>query len=451
MLRRFLIFFCVLSSLAQVLAQSDDYKKLLDSTKAKLAIATDDSVKCVLLNKIVDNEFDENIWPKYNEDLLKLALKHDLPAAQIKTPRDRFFISMIAIAYNNRGLLNESHGDFARAIEFLNKSIEYSLRINDPDNLSMSYNNMGGVYVEQKMLKEALEYFMKSLVIRRSQNDKGGMNQALFNISICYNDLGEEELYLEYLKKSLELSKELKDIRRIGMIYNNLGATLTKQRDLETAKMYLLRGIALLDSLGEKRGVSVGMGNLSDLFYGQKDYKLAETYGKKALAISTEQGFLSHARSQSLSLHKIYNVTGNYKEALEYYKLHIKLRDSIESVENNKAAIRQQFQFQYDKQKAIDDANHQNEIVIAEEKEQRQRVVSWSIALGLLMMIVFAVLLFRRLRQSNEQKKIIAEQKHLVEEKQKEILASINYARRIQNAHMPTEKFVKRILENVKK
>jgi hypothetical protein len=50
-----------------------------------------------------------------------------------------------------------------------------------------------------------------------------------------------------------------------------------------------------------------------------------------------------------------------------------------------------------------------------------------------------------------EQKKVVEEQKHLVEEKQLEILDSIHYAKRIQNAHLPSEKYFVRSLGRLRR
>lgn len=47
--------------------------------------------------------------------------------------------------------------------------------------------------------------------------------------------------------------------------------------------------------------------------------------------------------------------------------------------------------------------------------------------------------------------KELAEEKHLVEEKQKEILDSIRYAKRIQNALLPQEKYINRKIKDLKK
>jgi hypothetical protein len=48
------------------------------------------------------------------------------------------------------------------------------------------------------------------------------------------------------------------------------------------------------------------------------------------------------------------------------------------------------------------------------------------------------------------QKKIVEEQKRLVDEKQKEVLDSIRYAKRIQQSLMPTETYISRNIRKLK-
>lgn len=52
--------------------------------------------------------------------------------------------------------------------------------------------------------------------------------------------------------------------------------------------------------------------------------------------------------------------------------------------------------------------------------------------------------MFRSLSVTRKQKQIIEHQKKFVEEKQKEILDSIYYARRIQKSLLPTEKYIEK-------
>jgi hypothetical protein len=63
---------------------------------------------------------------------------------------------------------------------------------------------------------------------------------------------------------------------------------------------------------------------------------------------------------------------------------------------------------------------------------------------------IITLIIFRSLNITKKQKFIIKNQKELVEEKQKEILDSIHYAKRIQNALLPTEKYIQKNIDRMK-
>jgi uncharacterized membrane-anchored protein YhcB (DUF1043 family) len=95
---------------------------------------------------------------------------------------------------------------------------------------------------------------------------------------------------------------------------------------------------------------------------------------------------------------------------------------------------------------------------MAAEKEKKQNIVIFSVIAGLVLVMVFAGFIFRSLRLTNKQRRIIEQknketehQKKEIEEKQKEILDSIHYARRIQMAQVPSEKRVSVMLNKTKK
>ncbi len=50
----------------------------------------------------------------------------------------------------------------------------------------------------------------------------------------------------------------------------------------------------------------------------------------------------------------------------------------------------------------------------------------------------------------NTQKTLVEHQKHLVEEKQKEIMDSIRYAKRIQTSLLPSDKYLERTFKKLK-
>ncbi len=67
--------------------------------------------------------------------------------------------------------------------------------------------------------------------------------------------------------------------------------------------------------------------------------------------------------------------------------------------------------------------------------------------LSLIPILLNAYLISVFVKATQKAAEQISEQKHLVEEKQKEILDSIHYAKRIQNSLLPTDKYIERILK----
>ena len=75
---------------------------------------------------------------------------------------------------------------------------------------------------------------------------------------------------------------------------------------------------------------------------------------------------------------------------------------------------------------------------------------------GLFLVLVFAIFILNRFRVTKKQKiiiesqkEIVEEQKKIVEEKNKDITDSIYYARRIQRALLPTEKYITKNLNRL--
>ena len=103
--------------------------------------------------------------------------------------------------------------------------------------------------------------------------------------------------------------------------------------------------------------------------------------------------------------------------------------------------------------------------IYTEEKSRKQRLVLLLVSCFLFIVIVFAGFVFRSLRITRKQKEIIELQKilveeqklevelqkHKVEEHQREIIDSITYAMRIQRALLPTEKYIEKNMNRLRK
>jgi hypothetical protein len=175
-----------------------------------------------------------------------------------------------------------------------------------------------------------------------------------------------------------------------------------------------------------------------------------------------ELGFPHNIKNVASLLKNIYKKQNKFKEAFDMYELEIQMRDSINNQETRKASLKKQFQYDYEKKEAVANAEHKSEFekqqAVADEKNRKQKIIIWSVAVGLLLVIVFAIFVLKSLNTTRKQKQLIEiknketeEQKKVIEEKQKDILDSIKYAKRIQMSLLPTDKYIDRILTQTDK
>jgi hypothetical protein len=137
----------------------------------------------------------------------------------------------------------------------------------------------------------------------------------------------------------------------------------------------------------------------------------------------------------------------DYKNAYENLKNYIRISQEINSSDskNNLSEIQEQ-QIKKEKQKEIDREIKAREI---EEKSKNIFLFSLIICIGLIIFILFIISNLRKSKKIiSKQKSEVETQKHIVEEKQKEILDSINYAKRLQEAILPPLDYINEHLPN---
>lgn len=360
----------------------------------------------------------------------------------------------IAESLNNIGAVYCSQGDIPKALDYFSRSLKTQETIGDKDGIATSLNNIAAIHGDQGDLAKALEYYNRSLKIREEIGDKYKGATALCNIGIIYSKQGDISKALDYYARSLKLREELKDKEGIANSFDNIGSLYEHQHDLEKALDYYVRGLKLREEIGDKNGMAISYNSVGTLYFEQKRYARALEYTLKSKQIASELGYPPEIRDAAEQLNKIYRITGNYKSALENYELFIQMRDSVNNIETQKAAIKQQSKYEFDKQKALQDEKHAAELKIQEEKSQadkkRQNTIIGSVSVVLALVAFFSVLLYNRFKTTQRQKNIIEQkeketqaQKHIIEEKQKEILDSINYAKRIQFTLLAHESFLK--------
>ena len=370
-----------------------------------------------------------------------------------------------ANSLNNIGILQKDQGNIPQALNYLSACMRLHEQMGDKQGMAAPINNIGLIYLDQGEESKAVEFFGKGLKIFQEIGDNKGTVSALINLGLVSRRMGDNPTALKYYQKSLDICEKNRDKQGIAVILNGIGTIFFTMGDHEKALEYQSKSLAIQQEIGDKEGETSSLNNIGSIYLKQKQYALALKFEKKALLLGKELGFPASIRNAAGTLTKCYKALGDHKAALEHYELFIRMRDSINNETARKASIKQQLKHEYETKAAADSVAHAKESDIknaelAKQKAELSAKKNQQYALfgGLFGVCVFGVFMFNRFKVTQKQKEIIEqqkevveEQKKLVEEKQKEILDSIQYARRIQMAQIPSEKRVENTLKRLRK
>jgi tetratricopeptide (TPR) repeat protein len=271
------------------------------------------------------------------------------------------------------------------------------------------------------------------------------------------------EKAMEYYNKSLKIAEEIEDKGGIAQALNNIGVLFFNKLDNNRALEFYEKSFKLREEIADKEGIANSLGNIGRVYLLQKNYPKALEFGERSMKLSRELGFPENIKNTAMHFYNVYNATGNYKLAFENYELYIQMRDSIVNEATKKASIKNQLKYEYEKRAAADSVKnveaqkvkdaqlHAQAASLKQEKTQRYALYG-----GLVLVAGFLIFVINRFRITNKQKKIIEEQKVVVDqafeklhEKNKEVLDSIRYAKRIQVALLSNEKYIERVLRKL--
>lgn len=382
---------------------------------------------------------------------LSLAIEHYSKSLKIREEiGDR---KGIAESLHNIGSAYTELGKIRLALERFSLSLKIREELGDKKGIAESLNEMGLVYKDQNDLKAALDYFERALRLREGSGDKRVIAVSLNNIGLIYKKQGNIAKALENYERSLALREEMGDKRGISTSLNNLGNLYAEQGDPAKAKDCLYRSLALRKEARNKDGIATNYINISSLWIKQNELGLARAYADSSLDLAKEIGSLEGLRSAELMLSRVAVEKGDYKGGYQHYRQYIIYRDSLLSEENSKKAAQTRIQYEFDKQEALRDAEQQKKDTLVAEEKRRQDILTASIAIGFLLVLALALLIYRNNLQRKKANKIITlqkeeveKQKHIIEEKNKDITDSITYAKRIQQAKLPDKIKMQRAL-----
>jgi tetratricopeptide (TPR) repeat protein len=386
----------------------------------------------------------------------------------------------ISTAYNNLYFLYSSVGDYEKAIQFSKKRLTILLNSPNLDQTIETLESIGDAFCQQKKYDSSLVYYSSTLIklqkfekITSPKDDFIKENRAKVINNLC-GVYSEKHLYdsviflakrhaAAFIECSDTIEGQIYEIVRNGRI---LGSTYRAIKDYNSAISIFINALKRYDKT--KDPYKSAWDEVSNLFlelgltyHENNNYSKAIEQFVNGLSYSRGNYALNLKSELLKALSDSYLKKGDIKTSYDFYRKYSAANDSAIILENKESNIKQAAligsEFDFKNQIEIEQLENQKQNIIAEEKSHKQKLIIWFTLIGLILLTFVAVFIFRSLLLTRKQKELIelqkAEvdlQKHIIEEKNNDIMDSIRYAKRIQQAQIPNEKQIVSMLKKSK-
>lgn len=346
--------------------------------------------------------------------------------------------SGIATVYLDKGYYSIALNNYLKAQEIRNVLISAG-KISESETAGQYYR-IGLVHYYLKNYSKSLDYYEMSLNICIEFNNLEGIAKCNNNIGIIKLKQNNIDIALEYFNKTLDFALENKSPIIEAQAYDNLANCYIKKKDYSKAELYFAKAMIIAQKHENKQGEIFIMLGLAELCNVMHKYDKSLDYCLKAVDISKEIGSLSLEKAAYSQSYKVYENKGNFIQALNYHKKFKVLEDSIFNKEKNKQIEDAEAKYQANKkQKEID----QQILELAKRDAQikKKRNQNYMFAIAVFMLLVIIIFIYISLKQKQKTSKFIKSQN-------KKITDSIEYAKKIQTAALPAEKYLEDIFKS---
>ncbi|MGB5772139.1 MAG: tetratricopeptide repeat protein [Crocosphaera sp.] len=243
-------------------------------------------------------------------------------------------LSTDMIALKGIGNAYAGLGDFQKALEWYEKSLDIASKTNNNLEKGEILNNIAACYKNLRNYDYALGLYFMSLKISIRENDKRLRARVLGNIANIYHETNNYTLAIEYHQKALEITEELleKDpsvlhvysinVGNLGDIYHNIG-------DYEKAMEYQLAHLNISRKIGDQKGEGRALMRLGRTYHSLGQYSDAIKHLEDSLTISEKIGD-SKAQITALGeLADVYISMEEYLKAIEYAEYRLNILNTI--------------------------------------------------------------------------------------------------------------------------
>ncbi len=242
--------------------------------------------------------------------------------------------SSTGINLNNLGTIYNNQGEYLKAIEFYQKSLEISRELKEKESEALNLNNLAAVYSDQGNYSLALPLVEQALAVSIEQKNPISEITYRSNLAHIYTSFGDYPKALATCQQVIALAEKLKTpgskavaLRMIGNLYNYQG-------QYTQAIEFLQKALTIDQEIGNPTGVIMAEASLSKIYVKLGQSGKALELGQKALVRSKAIGSGAYEIEALQNLAEIYTDQDDFQAAQASFQKALELANKSEAIES---------------------------------------------------------------------------------------------------------------------
>ncbi len=341
--------------------------------------------------------------------------------AAVVCSRSNQFRTALPIIYGEIAAIYSTKGEYEQAASYYYKAISTGESLPTCPDLPSNYNNISTLFLTLQdskkinLTQKILYYLDKGEKSAIQYGNYYILGNILVNKGNLYLIDSNIQQSLVYYNQALILAEKNNIPEVADVTLNNMANAYLMANDPKKALTCIIKDIGLniqKDPVTQNGEIST----LASIYYKLKNYKKAEYYFLQSLKTAQRLSISRDLIFGYQNLSDIYSETGNYRQAYEYGKKLIALKDSVE-IKNSMQTINQlEIKYRTAEKDAKLTQNQlmitKNQLTITKQENQIKGKNIWilGISAGAFILILFFISLYKNNQNNRKINRVITEQ-----------------------------------------
>ncbi|MFZ4462975.1 MAG: tetratricopeptide repeat protein [Bacteroidales bacterium] len=287
--------------------------------------------------------------------------------------------------FNDKARIAEVSGNRLQAIDWYLKDVELLKNNHDTARLAVVLNNIAILHINMESYDQAIGYILESIKLNELLANEDALCNSYIDLAISYQENSNLQQAVIYYNKAIILSKKTNNDYQQARVFMNLANSKLMLGKFKESQAYLDSSTKLCVLNNMDAGLLFNKINQGELY-------LATAQNSKGLKQLQEAEI--HNNSYNLPtitvelwrlLSEAYERNKDYPRALDYYKKHVTLFDSISGAETKRVIL--ELQMRYNEEHTA------RQLETLQQSFDKQKTQIWYTIIGLVFSISIIFLL----------------------------------------------------------